>query len=205
MRKMQQNRRHHSWIAQAGLATASTVVAVAAAGLLATQASAQTFLSVDINGGNPQPGGPTAGGPSHTPINGITWVPWAGDPSTGGDGTTLPAGGNNAIIPPIVSINHSFATPGIGSGTVTVTLQAQNIAPSTLNSLNSRDRGAIANNGGNLDLADMYRDFVFVSRDFARQNGANPMIINLSGLSPNTTYNFTGYSYDAFANGQELF
>ncbi|HEY7089534.1 MAG TPA: hypothetical protein VH518_15665 [Tepidisphaeraceae bacterium] len=184
---------------------------VGAASLLlsASSAKAQTFLSVDFNGGTI--GSSTAvslgwNGSGYDPVGGQIWQPWGGAGTLGGDGTQLPAGPNNGagLGTPTLTINKTFTVgPAVASGSVTITLSTQNIAPSVANAINSRDRGAPTT--GSVNFGDMYRDFVFVSHDFNRQNGSSPMIITLNGLDPNKTYNFTGYAYDPFQPGQEIY
>jgi hypothetical protein len=67
-------------------------------------------------------------------------------------------------------------------------------------SLGARNRGA--NTDPNSDDS---RDFVFAARDNAIAFGRNYVKLTLSGLTPNTQYEFTGWARDHFNGGADSF
>ena len=170
------------------------LAAAAVSCVLSQAASAQ--LAVDMNGGSPA--GPNLGwdGTTNQPVNGVTWQPWGGATTLGGDGTTLPFTGTASQ-----GISKTFTTGIATSGAVTVSLTngANGANGSTFN---SRDRGSPT---GTTNNNDMYRDFLFLTRDTGTGIGGSPIVISLSGLNKNTTYRFTGYANDTFNLGQYVF
>ncbi len=175
------------------------VLATAAVSCVLSQAASAQFLSVDMNGGDAQSGNNNStnegwDGTVNQPVNGVTWSPWGGRTTQGGDGNFLPFNPTT----PVLGLTHSFTAAAVTSGTVTVALNAGG----TATGFNSRDRGAPT---GSANFGDMYRDLNFLARNTAQQLGAGPMVITLSGLNANTTYNYTGYSYDDGSPGQMVY
>lgn len=65
---------------------------------------------------------------------------------------------------------------------------------------------AARNRGANSDVnSAITQDFVFVARDAAIAFGRNYVKLTLSGLTPNETYQFTGYNRDHFNGGTDSF
>jgi hypothetical protein len=90
-------------------------------------------------------------------------------------------------------VGSTSVSETVGGFPITI---AQNPA-ATGATLTSRDRGS--NGGSSFDS--LYRDFALVLRDSGHALGYSYLSISIGGLSPNTTYEFTGFSSDAFATG----
>ena len=208
------------------------IAAAIAASFNKVYAQPQAFLSVDINGG--YIGSSTAAGQNATnlgwgsfggdtsfqqhPVNGVNWTPWSGPgPATiqqngfsnnqGGDDIQLPMSGAAAARRrmwaefPNASITKTFTgLATVASGQITATINSPGGA--TNNPLNARDRGV---GGGSTNFADLYRDFVFVTKNTGNQLGGSPLQLTLSGLNKNTTYTLTTFAYDNNASAQYVF
>jgi hypothetical protein len=140
------------------------------------------FLSVDVNGANYGGGqtvGPTqAGYQSINAFQGFDQLDPGYNPAEDW-GTNAPTG-----------LSKTFVT---GQGNVTLNLIGVGL------NYGARNRGA--NAGGQSDL---YQDFAFAQRDGAIAFGRNYVKVKLSGLAPNTAYEFTGFAREPAFNAANL-
>ena len=110
-------------------------------------------------------------------------------------------GSNGSAFGPTEAGFGSFTVGNpVGATSVTQTVSgfpitiAQNPA-ATGAQLSARDRGS--NGGSSFD--NLYRDFALVLRDSGHALGYSYLSIAVSGLTPNATYEFTGFSSDGFS------
>jgi hypothetical protein len=164
-------------------------------GASAVKAAAVPFLAVDMNGGPIASANATTEGFNGATVapdsNGVTWSPWGGPTSTGGDGTQLPSSQSSPAVF-ASSITKAF-------GAVTATISEAGTASNYAQggggaTMNSRDRG---NPTGAADDDDMYRDLLFAGGSGSNVQSTNYLQLALSGLSASTTYKVALYSYDS--------
>jgi hypothetical protein len=141
------------------------------------------FLSVDVNGANYGGGqtvGPTeAGFLAFNTFSGFDQLDPAYNPAE-----------DWGLGGPPNGLTKVFAT---SEGNITANLIGVG------QSLSARNRGA--NTGG---MSGLQQDFAFAQRDGAFGYGRNFIKLKLSGLTPNTTYEFTGFAREAAFQGAEL-
>lgn len=133
------------------------------------------FLSVDVNGAN------TAGGQSIGPTQ-AGYLPWDARAISDEFDPDYDAA-NNWWTQAVPGMVKSFAS---SEGNITATLYG------TGTQYSARNRGA--NAGG---MTDLQQDFVFAQRDNNVGFGRNYLKLVLTGLTPNTTYEFTGFAREA--------
>jgi hypothetical protein len=183
--------------AVAALATSSSLLASTGAFV---SPLTNAFLSVDINGGIIASNNTTtegSNGPSASQVvspdpYGVLWSPWGGPTNTGGDGTQLPNSNGGGV-------QASTLTKAFGAVTATITASgtSTNYTANGTGFLNGRDRGSPSGPAGD---GDMFRDFEFAGAAGSAIQSTNYLQVTLTGLSPNTQYQFAGYSYD-FSSG----
>jgi PEP-CTERM motif len=176
--------------------------------------STTAFLSVDLNGGpssatSGNSASPTEGwnqsfsAPAFGPDPyGVTWSAWGGPTGAFGDGTQLP-NDQSGISVGASSINKTFTTASVASGSVTATISAAGTstaygAKAGGLPLDSRDRGT-GWTGGAVGPAfdiDMWRDFIFASGSGSNVQSSNFLQVQFTGLNPNSTYQISLYTYD---------
>jgi hypothetical protein len=133
------------------------------------------FVSVDVNGAN------TAGGQSIGPTQ-ATFQGWDVLAITDEFDANFGAA-NNWVSQAAAGMSKTFAS---SEGNIGATLYGVGT------SYSARNRGA--NTGG---MTDLQQDFVFAQRDNAIGFGRNFVKLVLTGLTPNKTYEFTGFAREA--------
>jgi hypothetical protein len=130
------------------------------------------FVGVDLNGGQGSYG-PTQAAQSGEPAGTPAWQGWN---VNDGDFFVSPT-----------TVTKSFPTAGVASGSITVSLTGVGT------SLSARNRTAL---GSTEPWADVQRDFVFANRNTAIGLGRHYLEFDVSGLNPNTSYEFTMFGFD---------
>jgi hypothetical protein len=185
----------------ASLATSSAVFAATTGNF--TSPLTNAFLSVDVNGGiiasndsstegwNQSHSAPVLG----TDPFGVQWSPWGGPTNTSGDGTQLPNSNGGGV-------QASTITKTFGAVTATISASgtASNYAANGSGFLNGRDRGTPT---GTANDNDLFRDLEFAGGSGSNVQSTNYLQVTLTGLSPNTSYQFAGYSDDPTSGHSE--
>lgn len=143
------------------------------------------FLSVDVNGANA--GGGQTLGPTQPGYQG--WTAYEGFDQ----------------LDPNYNPAEDWGNSGAAGLTKVFPTSKGNITANLIGVVPNAFRGA-RNRGANTDaLGDLTSDFVFAQRDNAIAFGRNYFKLTLSGLAPNTSYEFTGFARDHFNGGADSF